>query len=193
MHSVCVFRIRSEDRGSYTVIIAPHGDFHITSHRFDEPLALDLVGRSFTAVAIHRRKDAGTATVRLKPVSFDWMNVFTAHNGAAFLKNKAFIMRGEANSTRYAPSDRATDLRDAGYGAALNRRMPGAHETKCPVCYSGWKPPIKWLNPTIAPTPMAASVTGPDHASVAKAVTPCPIEQPIAITPPTPIMAAPPT
>ncbi|WP_323790210.1 poly-gamma-glutamate hydrolase family protein [Thalassovita sp.] len=30
-----------------------HGDFHITSHRFDEPNALALVARSVTSVAVH--------------------------------------------------------------------------------------------------------------------------------------------
>lgn len=40
---------------------------------------------------------------------------------------------------------------------------------------------------------MAASVTGVDQASVAKAVTPWPTELPIAMTPPKPISTAPPT
>ena len=35
-----------------------HSRFHITSHRFDEPSALDLVARSSTAVAIHGRADS---------------------------------------------------------------------------------------------------------------------------------------
>lgn len=39
-----------------------HGDFHITSHRFDEPKALDLVSRSRIAVAIDgRRNDSNEA------------------------------------------------------------------------------------------------------------------------------------
>lgn len=32
-------------------------DLHITSHRFDEPLALDLVSKSKTVVAVHACKD----------------------------------------------------------------------------------------------------------------------------------------
>ena len=43
----------------------PHGGFHITSHRFDEPKAIDLVGRSRTAVAIHGRRDEGKEAVWL--------------------------------------------------------------------------------------------------------------------------------
>ena len=42
-----------------------HGDFHITSHRFDEPQALDLVASAQVAVAIHGRRDDGTETVWL--------------------------------------------------------------------------------------------------------------------------------
>ena len=42
-----------------------HGDFHITSHHFDEPQALELVASAQVAVAIHGRKDDGTETVWL--------------------------------------------------------------------------------------------------------------------------------
>lgn len=76
-----------------------HGDFHITSHRFDEPRALDIVSRSFTAVAIHGRKDDGSDTV--------WMG------GRGCVLRDAI---GEA-------------LRDAGFEAELNRTLPGVHET----------------------------------------------------------------
>jgi phage replication-related protein YjqB (UPF0714/DUF867 family) len=34
-----------------------HGDLHIKSERFDEPRALELVGESATAVAVHGRAD----------------------------------------------------------------------------------------------------------------------------------------
>jgi len=40
-----------------------HGDFHITSHRFDEPRA--LVAGADTSLAIHGRKDDGSDTVWL--------------------------------------------------------------------------------------------------------------------------------
>nr|WP_287055975.1 poly-gamma-glutamate hydrolase family protein [Mesorhizobium sp.] len=43
----------------------PHGDLHVTSHRFDEPKAINLVGRSRTAVAIHGRRNEGTEAVWL--------------------------------------------------------------------------------------------------------------------------------
>lgn len=42
-----------------------HGDFHITSHRFDEPSAIDLLSRSWTAVAIHGRRNDGTDRIWL--------------------------------------------------------------------------------------------------------------------------------
>jgi phage replication-related protein YjqB (UPF0714/DUF867 family) len=44
----------------------PHGDLHITSHLFDEPEGLELVGSTQTAVAVHGRKDGDDpATVLL--------------------------------------------------------------------------------------------------------------------------------
>lgn len=76
-----------------------HGDYHITSHLFDEPTALDLVSRSVTAVAIHGRKDDGTDTV--------WMG-------------------GRATALRDAIG---TSLRDAGFEAEPNTTLPGVHET----------------------------------------------------------------
>lgn len=39
-----------------------HGDFHVTSHRFDEPEAINLLVRARTAIAIHgRRNENGEA------------------------------------------------------------------------------------------------------------------------------------
>lgn len=76
-----------------------HGDFHITSHRFDEPQALELVANAQVAVAIHGRKDDGTETV--------WLG-------------------GRAEALRDAIG---AALRDAGFEAALNTTLPGVHET----------------------------------------------------------------
>ncbi len=75
-----------------------HGDFHITSHRFDEPDALDLVGRSYIAVAIHGRKDDGSNTV--------WLG-------------------GRATALRDAIG---ASLRDSGFAAIPNETLPGVHE-----------------------------------------------------------------
>ena len=75
-----------------------HGDFHITSHLFDEPQALALVGRSRIAVAVHGRRDDGTESV--------WLG-------------------GRANDLRDAIGEA---LRSAGFAAELNARLPGIHE-----------------------------------------------------------------
>ena len=126
------YRIRSEDRASSVVVIAPHGgtiepetakiaeeiagsdfsfyafealkdgtfgDFHITSHRFDEPEALGLVSRASLAVAIHGRKNDGTDTV--------WLG-------------------GRADELREVIG---AGLRGAGFAAELNTTLPGLHET----------------------------------------------------------------
>tara|TARA_R110002049_G_scaffold140930_5_gene302303 strand:+ start:32637 stop:33224 length:588 start_codon:yes stop_codon:yes gene_type:complete len=76
-----------------------HGDFHITSHRFDEPQAIDLVRRSHRAVAVHGRKDDGHDTV--------WLG-------------------GLATGMRDAIGQA---LRDAGFAADLNTALPGVHKT----------------------------------------------------------------
>ena len=126
------YDIRSEERDTSVVILAPHGgtiepetaqiaeaiagtdfsfyafealkpgahgDFHITSHRFDEPGALDLVSRSRTAVAIHGRKDDGS--------------------DAVWLGGRAIDLRDAIGAA----------LRDADFGAELNKTLPGVHET----------------------------------------------------------------
>ncbi|MEH6507392.1 MAG: poly-gamma-glutamate hydrolase family protein [Sulfitobacter litoralis] len=76
-----------------------HGDFHITSHRFDEPNALTLVARSVTSVAVHGRNNDGTDAV--------WLG-------------------GRAEGLRDAIGDA---LRDAGFAAELNTALPGVHPT----------------------------------------------------------------
>lgn len=125
------FRVRSADRATKVVIIAPHGgsiepetseiaeaiagdelsfytfeglrsgaygDLHITSHRFDEPVALALVGMAETSVAIHGRKDDGTDTV--------------------WLGGRATLLRDAIGAS----------LRNSGFLAELNTRLPGLNE-----------------------------------------------------------------
>jgi phage replication-related protein YjqB (UPF0714/DUF867 family) len=77
----------------------PHGDFHITSHRFDEPKALQLVGRSWAAIAIHGRQNEG---------------------------NEAVWLGGRAVALCRAIGD---SLRDAGFYAEPNKRLPGLQPT----------------------------------------------------------------
>lgn len=122
------YRIRVLDRGSETVILAPHGGwiepetseiaeaiagavfsfyafealrnaphgrFHITSHRFDEPKAVALVNRSWTAIAVHGRQDEG--------------------NDAVWLGGRATGLRDAVGAS----------LRNSGFKAELNKRLPG--------------------------------------------------------------------
>src|SRR4029078_6907450 len=65
-----------------------------------------------------------------------------------------------------------------------------ARERASAVC-SGWtrRAPRR---PAVVPSRMPASATNEPSASVDTPVSPCPIEQPNAITPPIPISAAPP-
>ncbi|WP_407474460.1 poly-gamma-glutamate hydrolase family protein [Sulfitobacter sp. PM12] len=74
-----------------------HGDYHITSHRFDEPRALALVAGADTSIAIHGRKDDGSDTV--------WLG-------------------GRDEILRHAVGDA---LRAAGFASALNTALPGVH------------------------------------------------------------------
>lgn len=125
------FRIRSQDRGTSVVVLAPHGgtiepetaeiaeaiagsalsfyafealkpgahgDYHITSHRFDEPTALDLVGRSHTSVAIHGRRDGD--------------------DDAVWLGGRNTGLRDAIGAA----------LREAGFDAMPNKRLPGVHQ-----------------------------------------------------------------
>jgi phage replication-related protein YjqB (UPF0714/DUF867 family) len=74
-----------------------HGDFHITSHRFDESQAVELVGEADIAVAIHGRKDDGTDTI--------------------WLGGRATVLRDAIGAS----------LRDAGFEAETNITLPGIH------------------------------------------------------------------
>lgn len=77
----------------------PHGDYHITSHRFDEPEALELVGKSWTAVAIHGRQND--------------------RNEAVWLGGRATILCSAIGSS----------LRGAGFDAEPNESLPGQQLT----------------------------------------------------------------
>ena len=74
-----------------------YGDLHITSHRFDEPRALRLVGGAETAVALHGRRDDGTETV--------------------WLGGRATALRDRIGAA----------LRVAGVAAEPNDALPGVH------------------------------------------------------------------
>ena len=75
----------------------PHGNFHITSHKFDEPEAMKLVGSSCTAVAIHGRRGDESEAV--------WLG-------------------GRATDLRDAVG---ASLLAAGFEAEFNKRFPGFH------------------------------------------------------------------
>lgn len=77
----------------------PHGDYHITSHRFDEPEGLELVGKSWTSVAIHGRQDD--------------------RNKAVWLGGRATILSSSIGAS----------LRDAGFDAEPNEALPGQQLT----------------------------------------------------------------
>lgn len=77
----------------------PHTDLHITSHPFDEPTAIDIVGRCHYAVAIHGRKDNGDESV--------WLGGRDAE------------LRDAIGSS----------LRKAGFDADFNQMLPGTELT----------------------------------------------------------------
>lgn len=74
---------------------APHGHFHITSHRFDEPKAVALVSSSWTAIAVHGRRDEG--------------------NDAVWIGGRDIGLRDAIRAS----------LRDTGFIAEFNERLPG--------------------------------------------------------------------
>ncbi|MXX88289.1 MAG: replication protein [Boseongicola sp. SB0677_bin_26] len=73
----------------------PHSDLHITSHQFDEPKAIELVGSSWAAVAIHGRCCDGSEAV--------WLG-------------------GRATDLRDAVR---ASLLNAGFEAEINDKLPG--------------------------------------------------------------------
>jgi len=77
---------------------APHGHYHITSHRFDEPKAIELLGRSRTALAIHGRRNNGPDSV--------WLGGL--HTGLRDAIGKS--------------------LRSAGFKTEVNQELPGQNE-----------------------------------------------------------------
>ncbi|WP_243405119.1 poly-gamma-glutamate hydrolase family protein [Pelagivirga sediminicola] len=87
------------DEGGIILFVGGHGDLHITSHRFDEPNALNLVGRPSTAVAIHGRKDDGSDKV--------------------WLGGRSTYLRVSIGAA----------LRNACFGAELHKALFGVYET----------------------------------------------------------------
>jgi phage replication-related protein YjqB (UPF0714/DUF867 family) len=77
----------------------PHDNFHIASHLFDEPKAVDLVGRCRTAIAIHGRQNDGKESV--------WLG-----GRATFLRDAI-----------------GASLREAGFHAEPNGKLPGLDRT----------------------------------------------------------------
>jgi phage replication-related protein YjqB (UPF0714/DUF867 family) len=74
----------------------PHGDLHITSSRFDEPMGLQLISSAETAIAIHGRADAGDP----KTISLGGRNNALGDAVASCLKEAGFPVAA-------APSDLA--------------------------------------------------------------------------------------
>lgn len=81
---------------------APHGDYHITSHRFDEPKAIELLGKSRIALAIHGRRNEGPDSVWLGGLAVDLRDAI------------------------------GSSLHDNGFTTELNRRLPG--QNKANIC-----------------------------------------------------------
>lgn len=75
--------------------LGAHNELHITSHRFDEPEAVALLGRTRTSIAIHGRKNGGRASV--------------------WLGGRAVALRDTIGAS----------LRDAGFQAEFNKQLPG--------------------------------------------------------------------
>ncbi|MBW4706392.1 poly-gamma-glutamate hydrolase family protein [Roseobacter sp. YSTF-M11] len=78
---------------------APHGHYHITSHRFDEPKAIELLSRSRIAVAIHGRRNEGSDSIWLGGLAVELRDAIGA------------------------------SLADAGFKAELNSRLQGQNTT----------------------------------------------------------------
>jgi len=76
----------------------PHGDFHITSSRFDEPEALSIVLKSKVAIAIHGREDNGDEGI--------------------WLGGRAIKLREEIRAA----------LCDSGFVAEVNEALPGVEK-----------------------------------------------------------------
>ncbi|BAQ69834.1 hypothetical protein NHU_02686 [Rhodovulum sulfidophilum] len=98
--------------------------------------------------------------------------------------------KGRGNADRQQPETAGDDrarrqmaehleiIAEMEHGHAQKRRAPGKVEgdysarAAAGPGQSGWKPAIRRCSPKTAPAAMAASVTGADQASVAKAVSP---------------------
>ncbi|WP_409437965.1 poly-gamma-glutamate hydrolase family protein [Sphingopyxis sp. JAI128] len=96
----------------------PHGDLHITSHRFDEPQGVGLVCGCRSAVAIHGRADAAD------PEQV-WMGGRNAKLGARVAKalgDAGFVTVGASNGL--SAQDRANICNRGTQGAGVQLELP---------------------------------------------------------------------
>jgi phage replication-related protein YjqB (UPF0714/DUF867 family) len=109
----------------------PHSDLHITSHRFDEPKALELVGGAQTAVALHGRQDRNdSATVLL-----GGRNVPLRDAIAESLVDAGFVVGFAAQTMAARDPDNICNRGAAGAGVQLElpltlRKTLVAHEDR---------------------------------------------------------------
>lgn len=93
----------------------PHSDLHITSNRFDEPRAVNLVSGAETAIAIHGRQD------RLDPATV-WMggrNSRLRDEIANLLNSGGFLALSGGHSLTGEASDNICNRGMAGAGVQL--------------------------------------------------------------------------
>jgi phage replication-related protein YjqB (UPF0714/DUF867 family) len=96
----------------------PHGDLHITSSRFDEPMGLQLIAGAEIVIAIHGRADAGDP----KTTSFGGRNSALGHAVASCLKEAGFPVA--AASYELSGRDPANICNRGSSGAGVQLELP---------------------------------------------------------------------